>query len=647
MNKRKFKNLLSVLLIIFVCLSIANFDVKLNALENVYANEYAYYKVNETLSQSELYDGVEYRHDSAFTAVTDETKIIGYECGGKTYSDVPFYLNKEYTQSAHVLTIPKTSNVKVAVWAVINSGKWTLSNIIATAKDYEAKNPGYKVIAGINADFFDISGEENYPYAACGAWISGGEVYKTERLGGWRAVEFHNDGSNVPYTHHSNPIATDKPTLYVYDQNGDVVYTKQINNINTLPLPGETSLYFGEYDSNHRCNSINVEGAYVVEEAEMSIAYSRTSFYGLGEISSIGNATLGVNQFAIKTNDTYLNEALKLGVKVKVQYKFTGDMADAQEVTGYVTTFLKDGQHYEEDENYSYMEYRFPRTLVGYREDGTLVMAATDGRQASKGFYGLNGVESSAQMAYYGCTTAFSLDGGGSTTMAILKDGELTVVNSPSDGNIRSDGNAILLVAPVPDVEMLCNSTENSITVKLDIIKMIDEYKELYIEVNGEKKKYEGKDLVFENLKSNTKYPVIMYGTKGSEYVMIPIQNAVMTKKQLFEINSIQMKVVEINGIEYYEITWSITDLDETISNISLKVGRDKVYSSDNKILIKKDSGSPTTCKGELVIAYALASDSGKGNYVVDVSLIEYSSTETLASSVMDKINKMFEDILN
>ena len=647
MNKRKFKNLLSVLLLVFVCLSIANFDVKLNASENVYANEYAYYKVNETLSQSELYDGVEYRHDSAFTAVTDETKIIGYECGGKTYSDVPFYLNKEYTQSAHVLTIPRTSNVKIAVWSVVNGGKWTLSNILKTAEDYEKHHPGYKVIAGINGDFFDISGEENYPFAVAGAWVDDGEVYKSDISGGWKSVEFHNDGSEKPYTNHSSATVSEKPTLYVYDQEGLVVFKQVINNVNFEPLAGETSLYFGEYDDNHRCSSVNVEGAYVVEEAEKSIAFSKTSFYGLGIISLVGNATLGVNQFAIKTSNQVLNEYLKKDVKIKVQFEFTGEMADAKEVCGYVTTFLENGEHYEGDPNYDYMEYRFPRTLIGYREDGTLVMAATDGRQASKGFYGLNGVESSAQMAYYGCTTAFSLDGGGSTTMVILKDGELTAVNSPSDGNIRSDGNAVLVVAPVPEVEMLCNSTENSITVKLDIVKMIDEYKELYIEVNGEKKKYEGKDLVFENLKSNTKYPVMMYGTKGSEYVMIPIQNAVMTKKQLFEINSIQMKVVEINGIEYYEITWSITDLDETISNISLKVGRDKVYSSDNKILIKKDSGSPTTCKGELVIAYALASDSGKGNYVVDVSLIEYSSSETLASSVMDKINKMFEDILN
>ena len=647
MNKRKFKNLLSVLLIIFVCLSIANFDVKLNASENVYANEYAYYKVNETLSHSELYDGVEYQHDSAFTAVTDETKIIGYECGGKTYSDVPFYLNKEYTQSAHVLTIPRTSNVKIAVWSVVNGGKWTLSNILKTAEDYEKHHPGYKVIAGINGDFFDISGEENYPFAVAGAWVNDGEIYKSDISGGWKSVEFHNDGSEKPYTNHSSATVSEKPTLYVYDQEGLVVFKQVINNVNFEPLAGETSLYFGEYDDNHRCSSVNVEGAYVVEEAEKSIAFSKTSFYGIGTISLVGNATLGVNQFAIKTSNQVLNEYLKKDVKIKVQFEFTGEMADAKEVCGYVTTFLENGEHYEGDPNYDYMEYRFPRTLIGYREDGTLVMAATDGRQASKGFYGLNGVESSAQMAYYGCTTAFSLDGGGSTTMVILKDGELTAVNSPSDGNIRSDGNAVLVVAPVPEVEMLFNSTENSITVKLDIVKMIDEYKDLYIEVNGEKKKYEGKDLVFENLKSNTKYPVMMYGTKGSEYVMIPIQNAVMTKKQLFEINSIQMKVVEINGIEYYEITWSITDLDETISNISLKVGRDKVYSSDNKILIKKDSGSPTTCKGELVIAYALASDSGKGNYVVDVSLIEYSSTETLASSVMDKINKMFEEILN
>ncbi len=643
MEKIRIKNLLGLLIFTLITLFAFNFQVKLMADENMYANDYAYYKVNETLEQSEIYDGVEYQHDSVVTAVTDQSKIIGYECGGATYSDKPFIANHEYTQSAYVLTVPADSHVKVVVWSVVNNGKWTLSNILTTAKDFEAHNPGYKVIAGINGDFFDINAGENYPYTTLGAWISNGEVYKADVDSG-RSLGFNNNGSTTPYSCWDGAKASEKPTLYVFDQSGEVVYEKLIDKVNDVVSVGETALYYGEYDNNHRCNSIDVEGAYIVENSYKQIAYSKTSFYGKGEISKIGNATLIANQFAIKTNDSVLNEYLKAGTIIKVQYNFDGDLANT-ELTGYVTSFLKDGQHYETDANYEYMDYRYPRTLVGYREDGTLVMACTDGRQADKGFYGLNGVESSAQMAYYGCTTALSLDGGGSTTMVILKDGELTAVNSPSDGSLRNDGNAIFIVAPVPKVEMECKASDSTISVKLNVLEMITDFKELYIEVNGEKKKFEEKELIFENLKSNKKYAVCLYGKDGDDFVMIPIQNAVMTQKLLFDVQEIMIELINVNGVEYYELTWNIEDIDGTISNISLKVGKDKVYASEGKIRIKKSAGSPTTCDGELIISYALADGQGKNNYSYDVTNIQYKNTETFASSIVDRLDQMFKDM--
>ena len=643
----KIKKFFNIVLFICIMLFAFNLQISLQADDNLYKNDYAYYKVNETLEQIELYDGVEYKHDSALSAITDQSKIIGYECGGKTYGENPLVANKEYTQSAHVLTIPASSNVKTVVWSVVRNGSWRLSTILDIAKDYEAHNPGYKIIAGINADFFDINGEKNYPYTIHGAWVSNGEVYKAEVTGGWRSVEFNNDGSLNPYTYHHIASVSAKPTLYVYDAKGEVIFEQLIDNVNDVSGLGETTLFFAEYNEKHNAVAVNVENAYIVESASMSVAVSRESFYGKGNISKIGETSLGVNQFAIKTSNTILKEYLKLGSEIKVQYNFEGAMSDAQEVTGYCTTFYRNSAHFEGDLHYEYMDYRYPRTLVGYRADGTLVMAATDGRQASKGYYGLNGVESSAQMAYYGCVDAFSLDGGGSTSMVVLKEGELTLVNSPSDGHIRSDGNAIFLVVPVPEINIEFNTTDSSIAVKLDVVEMITEFKELYIEVNGEKKKYEDKEVVFENLKSNTKYPVYLYEKDGENYNKLPIQNAIYTKKMMFEVDLMILEIVEVNGIEYYQLTWEISDVDKCISNIVLKVGKEKVYMNEGKILVKKESGSPSTCDGELTIIYSLLENSGKETYYYNVKAIEYKNAITFASSIKDKLSKSFNEILN
>ena len=646
MKTLRFKKFLCMILFIFIMLFSFNSQIELKADDNIYSNGYAYYKVNETLEQSELYDGVVYRHDSAMTLISDQSKIIGYECGGKTYGDNPLYKNKEYTQSAHVLTVPASSDVKIAVWSVVKNGTWKLSSILDIAKDYEAHNPGYKIIAGINGDFFDIDGENNYPYTTHGAWVNNGEVYKAETTDGWRCVEFHNDGSLIPYTNHQTSSISEKPTLYVYDKTGKVIFEQLIDNVNDVSGIGETSLFFAEYNDKHTCVSIDVENAYIVENADMSVAVSRASFYGKGNISKIGEASLNINQFAIKTSNTILKEYLKVGSEIKVQYNFEGEMSGATEVTGYVTNFLKNGKHVEGDLHYGYMDYRYPRTLVGYRLDGTLVLAATDGRQASKGYYGLNGVESSAQMAYYGCVDAFSLDGGGSTSMVVLKDGELVSVNSPSDGHIRSDGNAIFLVVPVPEVNMGIETSDTSITVKLDVLEMISEFKELYIEVNGEKKKYEENQLVFENLKSNTKYPVYFYEKDGDDFKKLPLQTAVTTKKMMFEVNYMLLEIVEIKGVEYYQLTWDISDPDNCISNIMIKVGREKVYMSEGKLLVKKTSGSPSTCDGELSIIYSLLDGASKETYYYNVKTIEYKDAVTFASSINDKLSKSFDEIL-
>ena len=77
---------------------------------------------------------------------------------------------------------------------------------------------------------------------------------------------------------------------------------------------------------------------------------------------------------------------------------------------------------------------RNPRTAVGQRADGKIVLLAVDGRR--RGFsVGMTNWELAQAMVRLGCVTASALDAGGSTTMAF--DGKL--LNRPSDpGGERS-----------------------------------------------------------------------------------------------------------------------------------------------------------------------------------------------------------------
>ena len=74
---------------------------------------------------------------------------------------------------------------------------------------------------------------------------------------------------------------------------------------------------------------------------------------------------------------------------------------------------------------------RHPRSAIGVKPNGTVVLLTVDGRQ--KNAAGMNLFELSQIMKWLGCSSAINLDGGGSTTLWVANYGENGVVNYPSD----------------------------------------------------------------------------------------------------------------------------------------------------------------------------------------------------------------------
>jgi hypothetical protein len=87
-------------------------------------------------------------------------------------------------------------------------------------------------------------------------------------------------------------------------------------------------------------------------------------------------------------------------------------------------------------------EARHPRTAIGFSRDGaTLLLLVVDGRSPTS--VGMTLVELAEQMRRLGAWQALNFDGGGSTTMVV--DG--AIVNTPSDATgEREVGNALLVV---------------------------------------------------------------------------------------------------------------------------------------------------------------------------------------------------------
>ena len=122
------------------------------------------------------------------------------------------------------------------------------------------------------------------------------------------------------------------------------------------------------------------------------------------------------------------------------------NLSEAQWASGCGDIILSDGS-ITNSATWNYASGRAPRTAVGVQADGTMIFYTADGRQSGYSG-GLTEMDLAEELQRQGCVWAVNLDGGGSTTFALRVPGSsgLTVINSPSEGSLRSCAAFILLV---------------------------------------------------------------------------------------------------------------------------------------------------------------------------------------------------------
>lgn len=302
------------------------------------------------------------------------------------------------------------------------------------ARKYEGM--GYRVVGGINGDFYDTA--TGYPL---GILISGGEILSGSSE--YYAVGFYPDGSAV--------MGSPQLSIVASSYSGSLKLASL--NKPRVENAGVTMLTYDYRDDHTTGSSAASDGVNVLA----TIVGGRASIGGslllrVDEIAEDAQTrTLAEDQVLLTGSAGGYAEglaflrALTPGETVTVSFttpdpKWNG----VTEAIGAYYSLVENGVARDDFEVSA-----APRTAVGVKANGEVVFYALDGRQNSISMGASLGVLAK-RMAELGCVTALCLDGGGSTTaVAATPDAsEARLLNSPSDKSQRKVTNHLLLLAP-------------------------------------------------------------------------------------------------------------------------------------------------------------------------------------------------------
>ena len=502
-------------------------------------------------------------------------------------------------QVCNAIEIPSVEGLVVTTWADISPSKWNMSHVNAVAKKYEEAHPGYKVIAATNGDFYDINANNNFPRTPTGCEISDGNYFKSipTRSTNYQVVSFTNDGSkNSIKAYNQNVVKVNEtPTLGIFDENDNLIASYSINKVNEAPGENEISVFYGTYNGEKKFVAQSVTGTskatFVVGKALYCLPHSAKDFYGLGVINGNEASETTSESFVIKSNNDEVNAKLDKGVKIRVQYEWNGAASGVKDAVNAGTQILVNGTIASNANtgDGSRMSARHPRTAVGVKDNGAIVLMVNDGRQESIGRYGSYGDELAAMMQAFGCVDAFNLDGGGSSILYYLDGDELVLGNKYSDASERSISNIVLVAVKEPDVEV--NFTEmGSRSVDVEV-KVNDagrhNIKELIVEAGGREATVTNGVARITGLTMLTRYDLrILYVSGNDRKVYTGVTFPFATTAKEYKIKSLDVKE---SGDNYnVELVYTDQGSSTTLGSAKIKINGKEYQLTDGKVVIPK-----------------------------------------------------------
>jgi hypothetical protein len=292
----------------------------------------------------------------------------------------------------------------------------------------ESARSGRPVLAAVNADFFSFTP----PGVPVGAQVADGEVVRA----GAERPAFGVDSAGRPF------VLTPRISGEVRARAG---WSAPLGAVNIRPAGDRLTLY-------NRFAGAQTPGDTGVVELRVRPLAAGESRDGAGVVVAVDTAAAGIELGGDVVlagrgrGAVFLREIVAPGDTLAWTLGFEGVAGAVAELVGGHPVLLRGGQPAPElaATPASFGEARHPRTAVGWRADGTLLLVTVDGRQPEHSV-GMSLAELAELMLRLGAVEALNLDGGGSTAMVV--QGE--VVNRPSDREgERAVANALLLLGP-------------------------------------------------------------------------------------------------------------------------------------------------------------------------------------------------------
>ena len=357
---------------------------------------------------------------SSSVEVNERTELNAGTFWSNTYSDL--------RQENYVVYSP---NARVK--PIVSGGDYTtqLTTVSTAAKKLEAR--GYRVVAGINGDYYDTA--TGIPL---GSMMTEGVLRNASSE--YYAIGFRDDGSTV----------MGKPSLRITAQS-DYGCSLTVTAFNYVR---QSSFGIYLYDSTFNARATtgtSEEGVDVVCSAVGgSLGLNGSLTLVVEQVIEGGKDTpVGAGQYVLSSNlkaAGYVEQlrALQPGERLTLSVSANGsEWNGVTNMIGALYQLVDNGQVCS-----GLVNGAAPRTAVGLKRDGSLVLYTIDGRQSGYSI-GATLTQVAERMIELGCVTALSLDGGGSTTLCVTlpEDGNAGVYNTPSEGSLRAVTNHIFLVA--------------------------------------------------------------------------------------------------------------------------------------------------------------------------------------------------------
>ncbi len=332
--------------------------------------------------------------------------------------------------------------------------KKTMENYV---KEYntEHASEGKEVICAVNGDLWMTGVHSNTEVTTSvlqvprGVLISEGIIYCSSQIKNEATYATNGEGHSTFWafgiTDDYVPMIG-KPIVNLAVNNTTKDTKATTKAFNRLPAHDSLVIYNGD------CNYSNyaLEDAYEVVLTNVNGEF-RCNGTVKGTVSAIYNAndstspTLTKDSVVLTARGTAIDKikGYELGDNVEIAITITdntdrgNDWSKAVTVIGGHIPLVLDGA----SQNIQNATTGYPSTIVGYKNDGTIVFIQNDGRQWqwSTGF---SFSTADDLMVELGINSAINLDGGGSSTMIVGEE----LVNKPSDGSQRAVINGIALI---------------------------------------------------------------------------------------------------------------------------------------------------------------------------------------------------------